>query len=132
VRTRKEVKPMKKKDMNVLIEGLRKLSQDVADIANVLEGTAEPKKKEEASEPEPAEEMTAAPEPQDNSVTETAPEKVWTKEEVRLILAEKARSGYRAEVKALLTAHGAKQLSDITEPAVFAAIAAEAEGIGNG
>lgn len=123
---------MKKKDMNVLIEGLRKLSRDAADIADALEGTAEPKKKDEVPVPEPAAETPADPEPQEGPATGTAPEKVWTKEEVRLILAEKARSGFRAEVKSLLTAHGAKQLSDITDPVVFAAIAAEAEGIGNG
>ena len=70
----------------------------------------------------------AAPEP------EQAPEpaKVYTYEEVRAILAEKSRTGFRAEVKALLTAHGYKQLSDITDPDVFAALVAEAEEIGNG
>ena len=39
--------------------------------------------------------------------------KAVTKEDVRLVLAEKSRSGYRAEVKALLTAHGAEKLSDM-------------------
>ena len=35
-------------------------------------------------------------------------------------------------MKALLTAHGLKQLSDVTDPKEYAAIVAEAEGIGNG
>lgn len=39
---------------------------------------------------------------------------------------------FRAEVKAILTAHGVKQLSDVKDPDEFAAIVAEAEGIGNG
>jgi len=94
----------------ILIEGLRKLSQDIADIAVALES-------EEVS---PAE--TPAP--------ETA--KARTYEETRAVLAEKSRTGFRAEVKALLTAHGVKQLSDVTNPAVYAAIIAEAEEIGNG
>ena len=51
---------------------------------------------------------------------------------VRAILAEKARTGYRAEVKALLTRHGVSQLSDVTDPREFARIVAEAEEIGNG
>ena len=51
---------------------------------------------------------------------------------MRAILAEKSRTGFRAEVKALLTAHGLKQLSDVTDPKEYAAIVAEAEGIGNG
>ena len=42
------------------------------------------------------------------------------------------RTGFRAEVKAILTAHGVKQLSDVKDPQEFAAIVAEAEVIGNG
>ena len=109
---------MTKKDKTVLIDGLRKLSQDVADIAALLEGAdaAPPKKQDVPAEPAPAAE----------------PQKVYTYEEARAVLAEKSRTGYRAEVKALLTAHGLKQLSDVTDPEVYAALVAEAEGIGNG
>ena len=46
-----------------------------------------------------------------------------TLEEARAVLADKARKGFRSEVKALLTAHGAKQLSDITDPAELGALA---------
>lgn len=110
---------MTRKDKMVLIGGLKKLSQDVADIAALLEGAdAAPPKKQDA----PAE--AAAP--------EQGQAKVCTYEEARAVLAEKSRTGYRAEVKALLTAHGLKQLSDVTDPEVFAALVAEAEGIGNG
>ncbi len=91
----------------VLIDGLKKLSQDIADIADALD----------ASEAKPA--------------TLPEPEKQYTYEEVRAVLAEKARTGFRAEVKALLTAHDVKQLSDVSDPALFAAIITEAEGIGN-
>ena len=48
------------------------------------------------------------------------------------MLAEKARTGYRAEVKALLTKHGVKQLSDITDPEEYATLMTEAEEIGDG
>ena len=110
---------MTKKDMKVLIDGFRKLSADAAEIANLLSGTEAPAKKPvEPAEPEVAAEET--------------PAKVYSKEEVRAILADKSRSGFRAEVKALLTKHGAKQLSDITDPTELAAIVAEAEVIGNG
>lgn len=107
---------MTNRDKTVLIEGLRKLSQDAADIATALE-----------------EEPTQA-DTQDASAEKPAPEptKVYNYEEVRAILAEKSRTGFRAEVKALLTAHGLKQLSDVTDPREYAAIVAEAEGIGNG
>lgn len=101
---------MKKTETAVLIEGLRRLSADAAQIADALEG----KKEEAPAEEPPAEEA-----------------KTFTFEEVRTILADKSRSGFRAEVKALLTAHGVKQLSEITDPKELAALVAEAEVIGN-
>ena len=112
---------MTKKDKQVLIEGLKKLSADVADLAALLEGTEAPAKTQDAPVKDPA------PMPE-----KEAPAKVYTYEETRAILAEKSRTGFRAEVKAILTAHGVKQLSDVQTPEEFAAIVAEAEVIGNG
>ena len=111
---------MTKKDKAVLIGGLKKLSQDIADIAAVLEGAdTAPAKNQEAPVPEPEQAQTAEP------------TKAVTYEEVRAILAEKSRTGFRAEVKALLTAHGADKLSAITDPEELATIAKEAEVIGS-
>ena len=98
---------MTNQDKKVLIDGLKKLSADMADIAAQLEGA-------DAQQDVPAEKPT------------------YTYEDVRAILAEKSRTGFRAEVKAILTAHGVKQLSDVKDPSEFAAIVADAEGIGNG
>ena len=112
---------MTKKDKAVRIQGLQKLSADVAEIAALLEGAEAPAKKQDV----PAEETAPA-------ATEEAPAKVYTYEEVRAILAEKSRTGVRAEVKAILTAHGVKQLSEVKDPEELAAIVAEAEVIGNG
>ena len=109
---------MKKTDKAVLAEGFRRLSAVYADMADQLEGIADaPSKKPETPEPAPA--------------PAEEPVKAVTKEDVRLVLAEKSRSGYRAEVKALLTAHGAEKLSDITDPETLAAILKEAEVIGS-
>ena len=94
-------------DKKVLVNGLKKLSADMADLAAQLEGA-------DAQQDVPAEKPT------------------YTYEDVRAILAEKSRTGFRAEVKAILTAHGVKQLSDVKDPSEFAAIVADAEGIGNG
>ena len=102
---------MTKKDKQILIDGLKKLAADAANLTALLEGTEAPAVSAEESAPAPA--------------------KVYTYEEVRAVLAEKARTGFRAEVKALLTAHGVKQLSDITDPAALAALMAEAEVIGS-
>ena len=114
---------MKKKDITVLIDGFRRLSADAAEIAELLSGTETTSKN--------TAEVQAETEPKATAKEET-PAKVYTFEEVRGILADKARSGFRAEVKALLTSHGVKQLSDITDPAVFAELVAEAEVLGNG
>ena len=110
---------MKKNEMAILIEGLRRLSADALQIADALE-----RKPEEAP-------VTVAEEaPSESAAKEET--KTYSLEEVRRILADKSRSGYRAEVKALLTAHGASRLSDITDPAALSALALEAEVIGNG
>lgn len=114
---------MKKKDISILIDGFRRLSADAAEIAELLSGEETTSKK--------TAEVQAEPETQAPAAEET-PAKVYTFEEVRGILSDKARSGFRAEVKALLTSHGVKQLSDITDPAVFAELVAEAEVLGNG
>ena len=53
-----------------------------------------------------------------------------TLEEVRGLLAEKSRSGFRAEVKALLTAHGVEKLSEITDPVELGQLLSEAKQIG--
>ena len=104
---------MKKSDKAVLSEGLRKLSALAAEIADQLDGVTE--KREEPAPAPVAEE----------------PVKAVTLEDVRTILAEKSRTGSRAEVKALLTAHGAAKLSDITDPEELAKLAKEAEVIGS-
>lgn len=114
---------MKKKDITVLIDGFRRLSADAAEIAELLSSTETSSKKTAEVQAEPETPVPAA---------EETPAKVYTFEEVRGILSDKARSGFRAEVKALLTSHGVKQLSDITDPAVFAVLVAEAEVLGNG
>ena len=112
---------MTKKDKQVLIDGLKKLSADVADLSALLESTEAPAKTQDVPAEEPA-----------PAAVEEAPAKVYTYEEVRAVLAEKSRTGFRAEVKAILTAHGVKQLSNVKDPDEFAAIVAEAEGLGNG
>lgn len=78
-----------------------------------------------------ADETPAEPVKQTEPVkTEAEALKAATMEEVRGLLAEKSRSGFRAEVKALLTAHGVEKLSEITDPAELGKLLGEAEQIG--
>ena len=80
-----------------------------------------------------ADETPAEPEPVKQAEpvkTEAEAPKTATMEEVRGLLAEKSRSGFRAEVRALLTAHGVEKLSEITDPAELGKLKAEAEELG--
>lgn len=54
-----------------------------------------------------------------------------TLEQVRGVLAQKSNNGFTAEVRELLTKHGADRLSNI-DPSEYAALLADAEALGNG
>lgn len=58
------------------------------------------------------------------------PAKEITLEELRTVLAAKSRDGFTAEVKELLTRHGARKLSEVN-PQDYAALMLEAEALGN-
>lgn len=65
-----------------------------------------------------------------DEAAEVLPEKkLFTLEEVRALLLEKRKAGYRDEIKALLIRHGAEKLTEI-DPAEYNALMAEAEVIG--
>ena len=65
-----------------------------------------------------------------NEAAEQAPEKKpCTLEELRAVLLEKRKAGFKDEIKALLAAHGADRLTEI-DPGEYDAMMAEAEGIG--
>ena len=135
---------MKKKELAVLIDGLRRLSALMAEIADTLAGKETPVDNQtadvtesETEVPQAETETVTLPEipaetVSDVSTEEVPPAKVYSFEEVRGILADKARAGFREEIKALLNSHGAKQLSEITDPSVLATLVAEAEALGNG
>jgi hypothetical protein len=137
---------MTKTERSALVESLTRLCADIAAIACALEGNGASRDSPAAvsgkapnaaalgTEPE-----SCLPAPDTDATVETPaeasdpePEKVYTFEEARGILAEKARSGFRAEVKGLLAKRHAEQLSDIKDPKELAALVKEAEGIGIG
>ena len=98
-------------DNAVLVEGLTKLVDDATSLIAFLK------------------QQTAPLEDEKPDVPAETPTKEYTYEEARAVLAEKSRTGFRAEVKAILTRHGVTQLSDVKDPKVLAAIVAEAEEI---
>ena len=101
-------------DNAVLVEGLTKLVDGATSLIAYLK------------------QQTAPPEDEKPDVPAETPVKEYTYEEARAVLAEKSRTGFRAEVKAILTKHGVKQLSEVTDPKVLADMVSEAEAIGNG
>ena len=125
---------MTKRDKATLLEGLNRLCADIAVIASLFEASEEETRNKSSPAGEPACEPTPEPKPEtaQKPAREPAPEASCTYEEIRAMLAEKTRSGYRAEIKALLTRHGVRQLSEISDPREYARLRAEAEAIGNG
>ena len=52
-------------------------------------------------------------------------------DEVRALLAQKARDGFKDQIKAILERHGSAKLSELA-PSAYEAVVAEAEALGNG
>ena len=105
---------METNNSTVLVEGLKKLVEGAVTLIAFLE------------------QQTTSPENGKTDIPAKTPAKEYTYEETRAILAEKSRTGFRAEVKAILTKYGVAQLSDVRDPKIFAAIVAEAEAINIG
>jgi len=102
-------------------EALIGISEGLADMFGGAEEEKQPAKKAEAKK-KAAEESKPEPQPEK--------EKPLTLEEVRAVCADKSRKGFTAEVKAILTKHGADKLSEV-DPAEYKALLAEVEVIGN-
>ena len=102
-----------------LVATLCQLSADLAVLGDLLENSTTKEPDKPATEPVPESKKEEAV-------------KFPTFEEARAVLAEKSRTGFRAEVKAILTKHGVTQLSDVKDPAVLATIVKEAEDVGSG
>ena len=135
---------MTKKDKAIVAEGLQRICADLAVIASLFGepgGRDKPMHETEVPAAGVPNSDTAEQTPicsEDPPAKEPEPErtaglpKTAAYEEVRAVLAEKARTGFRAEVKALLTRYGARQLSEITDPVQLGEILSEAEAIEHG
>lgn len=85
----------------------------------------------EEVEVKPAEKVEEKAEPKSEAKAEKAaePEKKYTMEDVRKVLAAKSGEGFTAEVRALLEKHGGAKLSKVPE-SEYAAIMEEVKEIG--
>lgn len=102
-------------------EALIGISEGLADMFGGAEEEKQPAKKA-AAKKKAAEEYKPEPQPEK--------EKPLTLEEVRAVCADKSRKGFTAEVKAILTKHGADKLSEV-DSAEYKALLAEVEVLGN-
>jgi hypothetical protein len=128
----------KKKDMALLIEGLRRISSDFTALADELEGKPSVNEEEkpavtaettEASTPEAAPEqepVQEAPDKKEAPAEPAAP--ALEMSDVRKILADQSRKGYTDKVKQILSNHGASKLSELAE-SEYAAVVKEAEAL---
>ena len=97
-------------EMEATIRELRDIASSINDIANWLTGAFSGT-------------VEAVPAPE--------PEKTYSLEEVRAILAEKARDGFTAQIRDLLQKYGATKLSEV-DPTRYGGLVADAEVLGNG
>lgn len=97
-------------DSTQLAAELAKCGNALISLAAAMTGQ-KPEAAEPAAQPKPATQFEPIP-----------------LEKVRAVLADKARLGRTAEVKALLQKHGAQKLSEI-DPGEYASLLAEAEAL---
>lgn len=99
-------------------EALIGISEGLADMFS----GAEEEEKQPAKKVAPKKKAAAEPKPE----PQLEEEKLLTLEDVRAVCADKSRKGFTAEVKAILTKHGADKLSEV-DPAEYKALLAEVE-----
>lgn len=116
----------KMNELSMLTEELRKCGETLIGISEELAGMFGGSAEEKQSIKKTAAKKGKAEEPK----LEVPEEKALTLEDVRAVCADKSRKGFTADVKAILTKHGADKLSEVN-PAEYKALLAEVEVLGN-
>lgn len=116
----------KMNELSMLVDELKKCGEALIGIseglANMFSGAGEEKAPAKKAAPKKKAAEEPKPEPQE--------EKPLTLEDVRAVCADKSRSGFTADVKAILNKHGVEKLSEIN-PAEYKVLLAEVEVLGN-
>lgn len=108
-------------------EKVSRVARVVAEIISEFQGEADKPAIETMAKKPAAKQIKAKAELAAEAEAPAAePVKEYTFIEVRTILADKSRAGHTADVKKILTVHGAAKLSDL-DPKEYAAVVAEAE-----
>ena len=112
----------KMNELSMLVEELKKCGETLVGLS---EGLADFFSGSVEEEKQPAKKKAA-----EKSKSEIPEEKALTLEDVRAVCADKSRSGFTAEVKAILNKHGVEKLSEVN-PAEYKALLAEVEVLGH-
>lgn len=115
-------------ELSMLVDELKKCGEALIGISEGLTDMFSGAEEEKAPAKKTAPKKKAAEEPKPEPQLEE--EKPLTLEDVRAVCADKSRKGFTAEVKAVLTKHGADKLSEV-DPAQYKALLAEVEVLGN-
>lgn len=107
------------KDLDTVLATLTEHSRGIMEAVQALREMLSG----EVKAPSPEEQPEKHPE---RETPEKQPPKI---EDVRALLLEKRKAGFRDEIKALLLRHGAEKLTEVA-PTEYEALMAEAEGIG--
>lgn len=114
-------------NLHSLADSLQAVADAMAENSTMETEAASGKEKEDTRKPGKATAKKEAVKKNGQPAVKAEPEeKPLTLEEVRAVLAEKSRAGHTAEVKALLTKHGAEKLSEV-DPTEYPALLADAE-----
>lgn len=117
----------KMNELSMLVDELKKCGETLVGLseglADLFSGSAEKEK-------QPAKKSAAKKKAAEEPKPEAPEEKALTLEDVRAVCADKSRSGFTAEVKAILNKHGVEKLSEVN-PAEYKALLAEVEVLGN-
>ncbi|MBW4847909.1 MAG: hypothetical protein KZY87_20305 [Lachnospiraceae bacterium] len=113
-------------ELSMLVEELHKCGEALIGISEGLADMFSSADEEKPTAKKSAPKKKAAEEPK----PEVLEEKALTLEDVRAVCADKSRKGFTAEVKAILTKHGADKLSEV-DPTEYKVLLEEVEVLGN-
>lgn len=104
------------KELAMTIDELHRCGETLIDVAEALKALFSENDSDQTKQ-------------EDTAEAQAQPAQQFSLEDVRSVLLQKTRAGFKAAVKELLRAHGAERLPDI-DPAEYSVIMTEAEAIG--
>lgn len=113
-------------ELSMLVDELKKCGETLVGISEELSDMFSSTEEEK----QPAKKTAAKKKTAEEPKADVPKEKALTLEDVRAVCADKSRKGFTAQVKAILTKHGADKLSEV-DPAEYKALLAEVEVLEN-